>query len=263
MGEIISASRRTDIPAFFWEWFMEKLEEEKVDVKNPYSGKNYSLSLSPGDVDCIVFWTKNPDPATGSMKTIEEKGYRSLFHVTINGYGKGIEGRVPDWKKGVESLRTLSRIIGKEKVFWRFDPLLPFEDPLDTVKRFESIARNISGYAERCYIATFHPYRKSLRQLAGGGYKEEPSKAKDSLYLKLLEGGRKYSIPLYGCCSPLLESRGFPRGSCIDGEYLSKVFGKEMGKKKRASREGCNCAYSRDLGFYGSCSHGCLYCYAS
>ncbi len=263
MGEIINASRRTDIPAFLWDWFIEKLERGRVDVKNPFSGKYYSLSLSPDDVDCFVFWTKNPSPALNSAKTLEHEGYRSIFHVTINGYGKGIEERVPHWKNVVESLRTLSRMVGKERVFWRFDPLLPFEDPRDTLNRFVSIARSVSGYAERCYVATFHPYRKSLRQLARGGYKGETSKSTNSFYRRLLEEGEKYSIPLYGCSSPLLESRGFPRGSCVDGEYLSKLFGKEMGKKKKASRPGCSCAYSRDLGFYRSCSHGCLYCYAS
>jgi DNA repair photolyase len=264
MGEIISASRRSDIPAFFWPRFLETIERGYVSVPNPITGKPYTLSLKPEDVDCLVFWTKNPSPSLPSVREIQERGYDFVYHVTVNGYGDKLEGKVPPWWEVVKSMKKLSKAIGRERVFWRFDPVLPHVDNEITLERFKEISRALSGYVSRCYVAIFHPYRKALARLRRNGYNLDEEFSPGNLPAMLLEEGRRKSLTMFSCCSPLLEVKEFQKGSCVDGEYLSGLFNKAgLLKRNHPTRPGCGCTQSRDIGHYRSCTHGCLYCYAS
>ncbi|NIO15845.1 MAG: DUF1848 family protein [Deltaproteobacteria bacterium] len=262
MGEIVSVSRRTDIPAFHWEWFARSLEGGSVSVKNPFSGRPYTVSLLPEDVACFVFWTKNPAPALGKIEELAGKGQPVFFHVTINGYGGFLEKKVPSWRSVAGAVRDLSDVLGKDRVFWRFDPLLPFEEGGRTLARFRRIADSISHRVSRCYVATFHPYVKAARRLSAHDFPEKGGHDA-GLLRKLLSAGREYGLHMLSCASAALAEAGFEKGACIDGEYLLGFVSARGGMKKNPTRPGCGCTDSRDIGTYGSCRHACLYCYAT
>ena len=122
---IISVSRRTDIPAFLGEWFLGRLEERFVDTVNPMNPKQIShISLAPDDVDCFVFWTKNPQNFFPAIKRVNKEGYRYYFNFTLNPYGKDLEPNLPEKQKLIETFAELSRMTGKEKIIWRYDPII-------------------------------------------------------------------------------------------------------------------------------------------
>ncbi len=262
MGEIISASRRTDIPAFFWREFTEMLDKGEAISVNPFSGVRKKVSLLKEDVDCVVFWTKDPAPALKDLENLEKRGIRSVFHITVNCFGPEVETSVPPLKHVAKSVRELSKILGQERVFWRFDPLLPWEVPMKTEYRFRKVADLISEHVSRCYIAVFQPYKKAMIRMKLRD-KRTPLEPQEGVPQTLLTLAEEYRIPLYSCCSPPLEKAGIPKGACIDGDYLAKIFSDDnIRKKKNPTRPGCLCTDSRDIGFYRTCRHGCLYCYA-
>lgn len=262
MGEIVSVSRRTDIPAYHWNWFTESLERGAASVKNPFSGTPYTVSLLREDVDCFVFWTKNPAPSLAGIKRLHEKGYPLFFHVTVNGYGSPLENKVPTWRFAAGAVKELSKMIGKDRIFWRFDPLLFFEGGESTLHRFRRIADLLSPFVTRCYVATFHPYRKAVNRLKRNNFFKWGKQDTRTLQ-ELLAAGREYGLHMLSCSSEALEKAGFEKGACIDGEYLFRAGAVHGRRRKNPTRPGCGCSDSRDIGTYGSCRYGCLYCYAS
>lgn len=144
---IISASRRTDIPAFFAREFMESIRAGFRIVRNPYSGRETRLSLAPADVECIVFWSKNPEPLLPFLPELEERGYRFYFQFTLTPYGTDIERNLPPKRRILQTFRTLSEQIGAEKVIWRYDPVIFSAEW--TAERHSEIFRRMTDRSRR------------------------------------------------------------------------------------------------------------------
>lgn len=162
---ILSASRRTDIPNYYSDWFLHRIEEGFVYVRNPMNPHQISkINLSPEVVDCIVFWTKNPKPMLDRLA--ELKAYSYYFQFTLTGYGTDIEAGVPHKKESIiPTFQSLSGKIGKEKVIWRYDPIL-FTDkytPEYHLKAFEQIASALHGYTNKCVISFVDTYVKNKK----------------------------------------------------------------------------------------------------
>lgn len=260
---IISASRRTDIPAFYADWFVNRLREGYVLVPNPYNRKQIKhVTLSPERVDCIVFWTKNPEKLMPYLDEIEGMGYSFYFEYTLTGYGRDVEGHLPDKGKLVENFTILSEKIGKERVDWRYDPV--FLDKVYDMERhmrmFEELCKSLSGHLSRCIISFIDLYGPKTAGFEG--------LTKAQIYAAA-EGfsriGGEYGIPLYACAEKEdLKALGINRSSCIDPDKVENITGKKLFvDKDKNQRAECGCAESVDIGMYDTCLHGCRYCYAT
>lgn len=271
---IISASRRTDLPAFYSEWFMKRINAGYCTFVNPFNRNQVSyVSLQPEDVDAIVFWTKNPKPLMPHLKTLDEKGYKYYFQFTLNGYPEVIEGHVPDVAFSIETFQNLSMAIGKEKVIWRYDPLI-FSNITDVdyhLERFNHIAGQLAQYCENVVISLVDDYRKAgnnFKRLEKDGVKIDmnvPIEEIKRLLTQMAQTARQYGLDIYTCAEEAdFDEIGIKHGKCIDIDYLKKVFAADFidyGKDK-FQREECGCAVSKDIGVYDTCLHGCAYCYA-
>lgn len=257
---IISASRRTDIPALYPQWFMNRLREGEVLVPNPYNRRKVSrIRLSPDLVDGIVFWTKNAEPLLPYLRELEYMGYRYCFQYTITDYGEDLEPGVPGTEEAMATFLLLSQRIGKKRMNWRFDPILLTEKYSISyhLEQFEMMCGWLHKAAGRCIISFVDEYRGSACQELG---MEE--------IWKLAEGlsriARKYELPLCTCAEQIDLSRyGIYHGACIDREQLQDVAGYKLDlRKDKGQRRACRCVESLDIGMYDTCINGCQYCYA-
>jgi len=263
---IISVSRRTDIPAFYAEWFFNRLNEGYVLVRNPLNFHQVSkVSLKPEAVDCIVFWTKDPANMLAKLDLLQEYNY--YFLVTITPYDNKIERNVPPKRQVIDSFIKLSAQIGKERVIWRYDPVV-LTDNIDAAwhrKNFELLAAELKDYTNRCHISFVDMYRKINRNM-------QSIRAVSITEKDMLETGKgfaavaaKYGLKIYSCTESYdLMAAGIDPGSCIDGRLIAEITGRKCDfPKDKNQRAQCNCAASVDIGAYNSCRHGCLYCYAN
>jgi len=263
---IVSVSRRTDIPAFYSEWFFNRLNAGCLLVRNPMNFNQVSrIPLNKKDVECFVFWTKNPQKM---LERIEElDGYNYYFQVTITSYGKDIEVGVPSKKNIIESFKQLSLKIGKEKVIWRYDPII-LTDVIDEeyhVKYFEYIASHLSSYTDRCVISFVDSYKKIEKNIKELKFKELTTDKMERIAEKLSIIAAKYNIVLETCSEKVdLEKCGVRHGKCIDDRLISKIIGIDAEIAKDPNqREECGCVSSVDVGIYNTCPHRCKYCYAN
>lgn len=265
---IISASRRTDIPAFYMPWLINRLRTGFVCYPNPYSGRVYTISLQLEDVHSIVFWSKNYAPLLPYLDELTERGYRFYFHYTITGSSRMLEPYVPDWHQSVLLFRELAERTSSRHVQWRFDPIL-FTEELKTdfyLKRFYEIATKLNGATERCYFsfAVFYSKVRHRLQKAGVRYYDPPLEEKRSLIQEMADIAGAHGITLYACCQEALVSEHVQAAHCVDGDLLAEIFPERPKiSKPRPTREQCGCTISLDVGTYDSCPYGCLYCYAN
>ena len=258
---IISASRRTDIPALYPEWFMNRLREGKVMVPNPYNRKKVSrIRLSPDTVDCIVFWTKNPEPMIPYLREMEDMGYQYYFQMTITDYEEDLEPGVPCTEESMATFLLLSEMIGRERIDWRFDPvLLTDKYSIDYhAERFETMCQWLHKATERCIISFVDAYREAR-------YPELEQEEIEKAAEKLSKTAARYRLPLYTCAEKTdLLRFGILQGACIDKEKIKRVVGYKLDvKKDKGQRPQCGCVESIDIGMYDTCTHGCGYCYAN
>jgi hypothetical protein len=265
---IISASRRSDIPAFHGEWFMDCLRAGEAFVKNPVNGTQVSrVDLSRGAVDCFVFWTKNPIPFFGFLDELDGLGYPYYFQFTLTPYGRDLEPKVPEKEILLDAFRRLSDRLGKERVIWRYDPIIlnPRCDCAWHAGQFEKFCRALEGKTEKCVISFVDGYgflKKNFAELKI----REPAAAGIGEIAKILRPtAEKYGMALAACCEETdLEKYNIGRNKCIDVELINRVFGLRLAyKKDPGQRRHCLCGASRDIGTYNSCLHGCRYCYAA
>ncbi len=260
---IISASRRTDIPACFSDWFLRRINEGYLYVRNPRRDNQvWSISLSPDDVDGIVFWTKDPSPMLDKLSLLD--GYMYYFQFTITPYGRDIERNLPEKKDIIASFRRLSDAIGPERVIWRYDPVLlsPQYSIASHIRAFERMAGDLSGYTERCVISFVDIYPALRRRMVGI---REPSETEMTEIANAFgEIACSYGLRLSACAETMdLSSFGISRSCCIDGPLLEELLGvRLMVRRDRNQRPGCRCSESIDIGMYDTCRNGCLYCYA-
>ncbi|MDR2741171.1 MAG: DUF1848 domain-containing protein [Treponema sp.] len=263
---IISASRRTDIPAFFGEWFYNRLKEKRVLVRNPRNpGMITEIPLDPGLVECIVFWTKNPENFFRYIPEIDRLGYRYYFQFTLTPYDASIERNV-DKSRIVEIFIQLSNMTGREKVIWRYDPVLVNDVfTLDFHReRFEFLCEKLYPYTEKCVISFIDSYSFLKNEFSGNNIAALPEeKILDAAGI-LSSIAKKYNMPLFTCCEKIdLERFGIMHNKCIDADLIRRLFNVEVKAAGDPSqRNGCGCCVSRDIGAYNTCLHSCVYCYA-
>ncbi|MBR1494034.1 MAG: DUF1848 domain-containing protein [Acidaminococcaceae bacterium] len=264
---IISASRKTDIPAFFSEWFINRIREGYVYSRNPMNSYQISkIPLTPDVVDCIVFWTKNPIPMI--QRLVELKDYTYYFQFTLTGYGKDMELNLPDKKrKLIPAFKQLSEKIGSERIIWRYDPIAFNEKytPEYHIKAYSHIAGELKGYTKKSVISFVDIYHKIQKNMQEMNITETSDETMYSFAQKLYDIAGKNEMVLATCAEKIdLASIGIEHNACIDGKMIERLCrGNIKAKKDLSQRAECQCVESRDVGSYNTCSHGCKYCYAN
>lgn len=264
---IISASRRTDIPAYYYEWFFNRIKDGYLLVRNPLNIHQISkIKLNPDIVDFIVFWTKNPENMIDRLEILQDYNY--YFQFTITSYDKDIEENVPNKGRCILStFKKLSDKIGKEKVIWRYDPILLNKKYTIEYhsKNFEKLAKQLSDYTEKCTISFIDLYKKTDRNLKDSCI-EYMNEEEIRLIAKVLSDiANQYNLKLDTCAENIdLEEFGISHAHCIDAELMEKLTNYEfkVGKDKNQRKE-CGCVESIDIGAYNTCKNGCKYCYAN
>lgn len=265
---IVSASRRTDIPAFYSEWVVNRLKEGFVLVRNPFRPHQISrISLKPDTLDAIVFWTKNAQPMMDSLDCIDEMGIPYYFQYTITPHGRDVEPYVPDISAACLNFRELSGRLGKQRVIWRYDPVI-LNDRFTVAwhtRAFSKLCRQLGGYTETCIFSFADRYAKTDRNAKAlaisdckGGQAEEIAENFSGI-------ASSCGIGLKTCCEAADLSRySIGHASCIDKNILESILGCSLKvKADRNQRRNCGCFQSIDIGTYDTCLHGCAYCYAT
>lgn len=264
---ILSVSRRTDIPNYYSEWFINRLKEGFLYVRNPMNPHQVSrIDVSPEVVECIVFWTKNP--ANMMEQLMHLQNYTYYFQFTLTGYGKDIEPGIPDKRSVlIPTFQRLSEAIGKERVIWRYDPILINKKyTVDYhIKAFEEIAEHLSDYTERVVISFIDFYGKTQRNTQGLAMKEMTREDKVCLAEKMAKIAFKHHLRIETCAEQLdLQSIGVEHGRCIDQKLIERMLGCRLnGGKDKNQRKECGCLESVEVGTYNTCLNGCKYCYAN
>lgn len=270
---IISASRRTDIPAFYTPWFINRVKERFLLTRNPFNANQIRrVSLAPEDVDVIIFWTRNPSILMRHISELNTVGCRYYFQYTITGYPKALEAKVPNPYRAIQTFVDLSNEIGSDKVIWRYDPILISNqvDIYEHKRLFSKIASLLAGKTKRVVISFSDFYKKTERNLSKveGLIYSDITRDIDSLLelskymadIAFLNG-----MEIKSCAEHIdTTSVGIPHGKCIDEQLIKDVFGIALSNKKdTGQREECGCIKSIDIGMYNTCFHGCAYCYAT
>jgi DNA repair photolyase len=270
---IISASRRTDIPAFYSEWFSERVKDGYLLVRNPFNAHQIRhVTLSPETVSAIVFWTRNPKNIFHLLSTLDKEGFNYYFQYTITGYPRVFEKSVPSPLQAIETFLHLSDLIGPGRVVWRYDPILLSNTlTIDEHKRlFSKIASLLAGKTIRSVISFADFYQKTeknLSKIPNEKY-DDITKQKELLYdlsAFMAKTAESNGMSITSCAEIVdLSSIGIPHGKCIDEKILSEEFGLNVSSvKDSGQREACGCIKSIDIGEYNTCLHGCSYCYAT
>ncbi len=270
---IISASRRTDIPAFYSEWLMNRIRAGYCLVPNPFNRSQVSrVSLEPENVDGIVFWTRNPRPLLSHLSELDDRGYRYYFLHTLMAYPRQIDPGSPPLDVAIEGFRKLSERIGPARVIWRYDPvfLSSITDQGFHERAYRQIAQALQGYTLRSVVSVTHMYRKIQRRLTGlveQGIEILPHDRQNvsSLMGIFREHASMSGMELQSCADELgLQEYGIQPGKCIDDALISRVWGLDLQLgRDTCQRKSCGCVVSKDIGMYDSCLFGCLYCYAT
>jgi len=261
---IINTGCRTDIPAFYSKWLMNRITEGYVLVRNPYYPSQVTkYSLSPKVVDCLVFCTKNPEPM---LKYLDELSiYKQYWFVTITPYGKDIEPVVPDKEKVIESFKNLSKYIGAKSIGWRYDPIFINKefDVKKHIESFEKMCKTLKGYTYNCTISFLDLYEKVKRNAPDlrPPTKEEQIQIAKEFY----RIGKENDIIIHSCCEKtFLAEYGLKCNGCMSQEIIEKsIECKLEPSKKKNLRQECNCLMGNDIGAYNTCGHLCKYCYAN
>lgn len=263
---ILSASRRTDIPACYSEWFFNRLREGFVLVRNPFNPRRISrVSLLPESVDGIVFWTKNPLPMLDRLSELERFPYYVQF--TLTPYGRDAEPRLPDKKEAlIPAFLRLSQAVGKERVLWRYDPI--FFSARYTFQyhclAFRRMAEALAGATELCTVSFLDYYRNTACHMRPLSVRQETSEERLELMRCFSQIAGEYGLRLATCAEEIdLSSFGISHAACIDAARLERIGAKPLAARRDPNqRPACGCAASVDIGAYDTCPGGCLYCYA-
>ena len=267
---IISASYRTDIPAFYGEWFVNRLNAGYCKVANPYSRQVNPVDLRRDAVEGFVFWTKNLGPFLDKLPLIRDRGYPFVVQYSINGYPRALEFSVVRTHSAIRHMRLVSEEYGARTAVWRYDPIV-FSSitPPDFHRRnFEQLARALEGATDEVVISFAQIYKKTLRNMNWGARKfgftwsDPGSSEKRALAAELAEISKAHGMQLSICSQREYLSAGIKEAACVDVQRLSDLAGRRIGAKLRGNRPDCGCFEARDIGEYDTCPHGCVYCYA-
>lgn len=264
---ILSVSRRTDIPNYYSDWFLNRLQEGFLYVRNPMNYHQISrIDLSPEVVDCIVFWTKNPLPMMDRLD--ELKHYKYCFQFTLTSYGRDIEKNIPNKRKDmIEAFQKLSVKIGKERVIWRYDPIIltstySMEYHL---KAFKEMAESLRGYTDRVVISFVDLYNKIKNNMNSLNIIPFHNESKREIASAIAELAHANHMSVETCAENIdLTDLDIEHGHCIDKNLIEKIIGYPMkAGKDKGQRVECGCIESTEIGAYNTCFNGCQYCYAN
>lgn len=264
---IISASRRTDIPSYYSEWFFNRIKEGYVYVRNPMNPRRVSeVSLSPEVVDGIVFWTKNPTPMLSRLD--ELKDYTYYFQFTLNPYGSDVEKNLPSKNEVIiPAFQKLSSAIGKERVVWRYDPILLSEKYTLQyhVENFRLLCDKLSDDTEKCTISFMDLYKNIQRRIFPLKIITLSLGQMEELMGSFCEIAKEHGIYLDTCAEEIdLSKFGIKHASCVDARRLERIGNYKLDiAKDKNQRAACGCVASIDIGAYNTCQNGCVYCYAN
>ncbi|HOJ97937.1 MAG TPA: DUF1848 domain-containing protein [Termitinemataceae bacterium] len=277
---IVSVSRRTDIPRFYWDDFIKALERGWVEVTNPFNqAQRRIVSLQPSAVDALVFWTRDPERILADALWLEKRGFWFYVMVTITGYPSLLEPNQPKEEALFFSLERLSQLLGKERIIWRYDPVFlsnitNYQFHQDNFSRLCMVMGNL---VQRVVISLYDPYKKAqkrLQQCEAKGLEvfplytsegENPQGELQELLGYFRDCAVMNGLDIRSCAEgPWMEALGIGPNACIDGDLIKRLAGCEgkVIKKDPYQRPGCRCVSSVDIGRYGTCQARCVYCYA-
>lgn len=264
---ILSVSRRTDIPAFYSEWFMNRIHEGYALVRNPMNYHQVSkVSLDPKVIDCIVFWTKNAAPIIRNIEEISEI-YPFYFQYTLNAYHNDIESAVSPMKQKIDTISILSDKIGTNKVIWRYDPILltNYYTVEWHIEQFEQLATMLKDKTNTCVFSFIDIYDKVKNNVNSYNVRACTIDEMNRIASAFSSIAHRNGLRLRTCAEAIdLDQYGIEHGCCIDGELISEITGWNLKAKKDPNqRSECGCLESIDIGQYNTCKHGCRYCYAN
>jgi len=261
---IISASRRTDIPGYYCEWFMNRLRAGYLLARNPFNPAQIRrVDLSPKLADCIVFWTKDPAPMLPKLDAIDDMGYKYYFQFTLTPYGREVERNLRPKEDIVKTFIALGKKLGSNRLFWRYDPVI-LNDNISVdyhISNFSSLCKEIGAYANSVTVSFVDMYRKIKTPLVREITADETARV--SAAFSGIAG--RYGLSVRACCERTdLSSYGIGPASCINRETAEKLCGRAITEKPdKNQRPGCGCVSSVDIGAYNTCKNGCVYCYAN
>ena len=275
---IISASRATDLPAFYTDWFFDRLEKGYVKWRNPFNGVDSYVSFQ--NTRFIVFWSKNPAPLLPHLLQLQEHGIGCYVQFTLNDYVQNaLEPHLPPLDQRIDTFKRLIDSLGQGCVVWRFDPLLLCDTVSidDLLNKIANIGNQLLGYTEKLVFsfADISSYRRVPINLQGNGirYKEWDETSMIEFVSRLTEmNSNRWGYTLATCAEGIdLEQFGIEHNRCIDPVLISKLKGDDKMlmnylksvKRDPGQRKSCGCIISKDIGSYNTCAHGCLYCYAN
>lgn len=259
---ILNVSGRTDIVAFYTEWFMNRYKEGYLDVRNPFNKKLVSRIFF-SDVDLIMFCTKNPIPIIDKIKEINKP---ILFHITLTPYNKDIEPNVIDKTKIIEGIKKLSKIIGIDNIYVRYDPII-ISDKYNIdyhIKAFSKLCSLLNGYVKRIIVSFLDEYKNVKENRNILKYKT----LTDNDYKLIGKNFSKIALNNGMTVQTCFEDRnlveyGLIKGECLSHELAYKLTGKSYKSWTARKERKCNCVQMVDIGVYNSCKHFCKYCYAN
>ncbi len=260
---ILNVSGRTDIVAFYTDWFMKRYHEGFVDVRNPFNPKLVSR-IDFSDVDAILFCTKNPIPILNKINEINKP---IIFHVTLTPYKKDIEPNVPPKGEIVEAVKKLSKINGKDNLVIRYDPVfISAKYTLDYhIRAFENLCSLLDGYVSKILISFLDDYKNVRKNEKVLNFKELEESDYKAIGENFSASALKHHMIVHTCFEDRdLTEYGFSKDECLSHELAYKLTGKVYKKEWKARKEGkCHCVQMVDIGVYNSCKHFCKYCYAN
>lgn len=273
---ILSVSRRTDIPAFYSEWFFNRVKAGFADVINPFNANKFSrVPINPEIVDCIVFWTKDAAPMIERLD--ELKNFKYYFQFSVTPYDEEVEPGLwenQNKKKIIWTFKNLSETIGKDKVIWRYDPIIYSEKFTADwhFDQFEFLLKNLAPYTNRCVISFVDLYKKTQHNTKPLGLIDLTEAKMKEIALGFSQIAEGSGVEIQSCSEKVdLAEFGIKHGACIDREIVEKVIGAKLDLKKVKGKDGkdatqrtdCGCIDSVDIGEYDTCKHLCAYCYAN
>jgi hypothetical protein len=267
---IISASYKTDIPAFYGEWFCNRLAAGYCKMVNPYNRKAIRVDLSRDKVDGFVFWTKNIGPFFDKLDKVRKKEFPFVIQYTVNNYPRELEYSVVNAERSTEHMKQLATQFGPNVAVWRYDTILFTSlTPIDFHrKNFESLAQKLEGTTDEVVVSFAQIYAKTLHNLKWASEKfgfmwEDPEdEVKYNLAAELAAIAKSYGMQLRMCSQKSFLAPGVEEARCVDAERLTQISGRPLKAKIKGNRPECGCYASRDIGEYDTCPHGCVYCYA-
>jgi DNA repair photolyase len=292
---IISASRSTDIPTFYSDWFISRWQKGYIKWTNPFNGKPLYVSFK--NTRCVVFWTKNPKPMFKYLDFMEENIPNFYFQYSLNDYDKeGYEAKVATVQSRIETFKELSNRLGKKRVIWRFDPLILTDtiDVAELLRRVKNIGDQLQNYTQKLVFsfADISTYRKVQNNLKKDevSYIEFTPETMNEFAKGISEINKEWGLELGTCTEKIdLNKYGIVHNKCIDDDLMIELFSedtelmdflgvktvkanlfesekkvtKKRNLKDKGQRKDCGCVMAKDIGQYNTCPHECNYCYAN